>query len=268
MATRASEAGIRKLYHYQDFDKPEHLTAVLKGKVFYSNPEHFNDPWDCKPWFTQVLSEPLHRTKCINFFDTFYDENGKSLDYAAYKLRLRTDQDFLRQMVAKFTEVTRINIKDRWRMYCLTPYPDNALMWAHYAKKHQGICLEFDTRFNEVGGAWPVNYNSKLPVLHVYSVADQNIMQILLNKSSVWAYENEYRAIAHEGPVDRDTNPQFLPLTDKNYLSMPEGALTAVIAGSAASFDAIKALVDQHAPGLAVKRAVCAEETYKIDIKG
>jgi hypothetical protein len=105
-------------------------------------------------------------------------------------------------------------------------------MWAHYSEKHKGVCLEFDARNPTVGGAYRVTYKREL------------LLQILLDKSSVWEYEDECRVVAHEGQIS-GAAPQFLPLTNRSYLSLP-GALTAVIVGCRAEFGDIKAFVARH----------------------
>jgi hypothetical protein len=140
-------------------------------------------------------------------------------------------------------------------------------MWAHYSNKHTGICLEFDTSAAAIGGAYQVMYNSAPPVLDVHTVADKEVIQILLNKSSVWNYEDEYRVVAHEGAVAGGVTPAFLPITNLDFLPLAPEALTAVIAGCQADFDKIKALVDKHAPGLPVKRAVRATKAYSLSIE-
>jgi hypothetical protein len=267
MATTAAQAGHQKLYHYQNFCR-SHLQDALEGKLHFSNPHNFNDPWDCKPWFDALrLGDPTYRAKCIEFSERFHDLNGTEADRGALKARLRTDSGLL-EMIRITTERTRKVIADHWRIYCLTPCCDSILMWSHYSDKHKGICLEFDGGNPTVGGAYQVMYNHELPMLDPNIVAGNNneVIQILLNKSSVWEYEDEYRVVGLDGEVNGAT-PQFLPITDKCFLSLPPGVLAAVIVGCEADFDAIKTVVDQHAPDLPVKRMVRGEGQYSLSIK-
>jgi len=157
-------------------------------------------------------------------------------------------------------------INERWRIYCLTLRSDTPLMWSHYSDKHRGICLEFDAGHAVIGNAWQVQYNDVLPALDMLTTTDESIFRILVSKSSDWSYEGEYRVLARDGEAP-DVSPQFLPITNKDFLSLPRGALTAIIAGCRADLDAIKAMVERRAPGLPIKRAVQAPDRYSLSIQ-
>jgi hypothetical protein len=62
LAMKVVDAGMAKvprLYHYQRYvpkrddpkrDDPKRLEQIVAGQVIYlSNPNDFNDPWDCRP---------------------------------------------------------------------------------------------------------------------------------------------------------------------------------------------------------------------------
>jgi hypothetical protein len=127
-------------------------------------------------------------------------------------------------------------------------------MWSHYSNKHQGICLEFDAGQAVIGNAFQVEYGDALPVLDILTFTPKDAFQILVTKSPDWRNEDEYRILARDGQAD-DVTPQFLPITNNDFLALPPSALTAIIAGCRADVDKIKALVQKHAPGLPVKRA-------------
>ena len=152
------------------------------------------------------------------------------------------------------------------RIYCLTPHPDRPLMWSHYSNNHQGICLEFDAGQAVIGNAFQVEYGDALPVLDILTFTPKDAFQILVTKSPGWRNEDEYRILARDGQAD-DVTPQFLPITNNDFLALPPSALTAIIAGCRADVDKIKALVQKHAPGLPVKRAVQASDRYSLSIQ-
>ena len=57
------QEGVAKLYHYQD-SKLEHLKDTLsRNRVRFSNPQKFNDPWDCQPYFDPDIVDPVCRRK-------------------------------------------------------------------------------------------------------------------------------------------------------------------------------------------------------------
>ena len=165
-----------------------------------------------------------------------------------------------------FREAIRNMIVERWRIYCLTPHSDRPLMWSHYSNKHQGICLEFDAGQPVIGNAFQVEYHDALPVLDILTFVEKDAFQVFVTKSPDWSCEDEYRILARDGGAD-DVPPSFIPITRNDFLPLPPGALTAIIAGCRANFDEIKALVEKYAPGMPVKRAVQAPDRYSLSIQ-
>lgn len=82
---------------------------------------------------------------------------------------------------------------------CLTGRPDDICMWAYYADSHKGVCLKLDLL------AQPLLF---CPLSHVlYDKSYHNIDlsknpgdaffgDVMLKKSIMWAYEDEYRTVA------------------------------------------------------------------------
>ncbi len=64
----------------------------------------------------------------------------------------------------------------------------NPLMWSHYADNHKGICVVFDPL---IAGLVPVKYGDKRTQSYDYS-------ETLVNKGSLWSYENEQRFISNK----------------------------------------------------------------------
>jgi hypothetical protein len=265
LAIRAAGARIQMLYHYENFDA-EHLEDTLVDqRVHVSNPKNFNDPWDCYPCFdTTRMTDPAFRARCIReVFPRIPGLPAARQQY--YEAKLQADGHFFSEMLrTEFRESFRNTILERWRVFCLTPHPDMSLMWSHYADKHRGVCLEFDARHAVIGNAWQVQYSDALPMLDILALTGESAFRILVTKSPDWRYENEYRILARDGEA-YEVAP--LPITHNDFLSLPAGALTAVIAGCRANFDEIKALMEKHAPGMPVKRAVQASDRYSLSIQ-
>ena len=108
-------------------------------------------------------------------------------------------------------------ITDNFRMACLTTEPYNILMWAHYANKHTGICIEYDiSKLSDIEGDYilrKVEYNTNLTFdynneldnlfnmkndLQYYSTDSKYPIDIFFMKHKTWQYENEYRLITHK----------------------------------------------------------------------
>lgn len=257
------------MYHYEKFDPAYLEDTLVKQHVHLSNPQHFNDPWDCYPCFdTRRVIDPAYRANCIReVFRPFPLPHLPAAQRHFYETKLQADHHFFAEVLqTEFRESIRNMIVERWRIYCLTPYPDNPLMWSHYSDKHRGICLEFDAGQAAVGGAVQVGYRDALPVLDILAISGEVVFQIFVTKSPDWSYENEYRVLARDGEAD-DIPPRFLPITTNDFLPLPPGTLTGIIAGCRANVDEIKVLVNKHAPGLPVKRAVQAPDRYSLSIQ-
>ncbi len=82
----------------------------------------------------------------------------------------------------------------------LSSLRDDALMWAHYANGHRGICLQFALDKWEFAhtGTLPVTYSPERPFLQINKVtfADLSIAKLIaLTKSADWSYEEEWRLV-------------------------------------------------------------------------
>lgn len=64
----AREHGVTRLYHFQG--TLDYLEGNLRENwIHCSNPDNFNDPWDCKPYFdASSIDDPEQRPKWIAFF--------------------------------------------------------------------------------------------------------------------------------------------------------------------------------------------------------
>ncbi len=241
----------------------------MREKTIYcSNPKNFNDPWDCKPWFDLSLLDDVN-------------EYSKVKDFITKQIRLapQINPELLEEVIENsvgdrhcientltslFSRVADSHAKS-FRIYCLTPYCENALMWAHYADRHTGICIEYDSTDQVFGGAWQVRYNNEFPELKFYEEAEDPMFQ-LLHKSDVWRYENEYRLISRE-PIG---NPEFddSPLGSvEGVFKLPENSLRSIIVGCAAPYQEIADLLRELSPSTKVKRAVRASHKYTLEIE-
>jgi hypothetical protein len=87
---------------------------------------------------------------------------------------------------------------DQAGIACFSKVRDDILMWAHYADKHKGLCLEFDgsANCNFFGYAQPVGYGD---FTHVpLGDAMKSMERVILTKSKHWTYEQEYRIFRPE----------------------------------------------------------------------
>ncbi len=264
---RAVDEGIQKLYHYESFN-PDYLKdTLINNRVHFSNPANFNDPWDCRPWFDpSEVFDPFLRSQWVRFLEPHVTAQEEAF-LRAQGIDWRSNTKILTSTIEKMTATMWQLNTARWRIYCLTPHPTSLLMWSHYGDKHRGICLEFDATIPVIGRAFKVTYQESLSAITASFFGDWGAMASMLRiKSSVWAYEDEYRVLARDAKAD-DLPPDFLPVTDGDFLSLPRGTLKAVIAGCNADFGAIHTIVKENAPDVRFKRCIRPDDRYSLSIE-
>lgn len=165
------------------------------------------------------------------------------------------------------------NVADRWNAHPISSFTrthDNALMWAHYADNHKGVCIEFDTalaniasmdllipiQFGSViyvkrpyrpipGTVTPDEFTNQLPRLGDDRFAIDNyerLQRLLLTKPIAWSYEEEIRVVGPStemmqwGGLNQTPDGKWSRYTKgdgtKGYgLLMQPGAITRVFLG-------------------------------------
>jgi hypothetical protein len=186
-------------------------------------------------------------------------------ELAAIKENLRRDAGARKALLENFSKRFVDMIPGRWKLYCLTPFPDSTLMWSHYADNHKGICLEFSTDYSLFGSAQEVQYLSSYPQWSPQALMDKTSPHILLTKSHDWSYESEYRIIGLGEGIPRPLAGHALELKGQ-FLNIPTGALQAVVVGCEAHFVSVREVVTRSAPGLKIRRAVRSRTQYELEI--
>lgn len=129
------------------------------------------------------------------------------------------DENSIKQVYDSFESATKqmhTEIGKTFGVSCFTERPDNMLMWAHYADKHTGICVEYNFGKLFSGSPssllFPVNYTKCRPIIPLEKIIDftegnmtvnkenlnlilSDIMESLIAKSDIWQYEKEWRLI-------------------------------------------------------------------------
>lgn len=114
-------------------------------------------------------------------------------------------------------------LSDLAYMVCLTERNDNLLMWSHYAKNHEGLCVEYDIKWLKddphkiLEHLFPIIYRkSRHYIRDITSLIDSHseltravrdetdycgdeclddILPMFLSKSMEWEYEKEWRIL-------------------------------------------------------------------------
>ena len=267
MNRTAVQNNVRKLYHYEKFNQAYLTTTLSAHKVHCSDPAALNDPWDCRPWFDEnALEEPGVLEDFIQWIFSFAPTSPVSeVEVRATQAEMRRNPEYRRGILNRFSANFLKMVPVRWRIYCVTPVPDSTLMWSHYADNHRGVCLEFGIDDNPLfGSAREVDYRSAYPKWTPHTVADVGV-QMLLTKSADWSYEHEYRVFGLGEGVNRPFNADPL-IAHGGFLSLPRGAIKAVITGCEADYQQIAQVVRCVAPDVKIKRAARSPSHYRLEI--
>ena len=258
----AGQLGIARLYHYEKFCHDYLLETLRAQKIHCSSPANLNDPWDCRPAFnSRSLRNPEDFERTMAHFYR-HATSPPPPGWEAYEASLRDDPNQQEQFLLSQSNAASDEIAER-RIYCLTPKSDSTLMWSHYAQKHRGICLEFGVDNPLFRHAIQVVYLRRYPSLiaHEFEAKPERTVDMIRTKAWAWRYEKEFRLIG--GPSRQEGNHLR---THDDFFSLPPGSLKSVIAGCAADYDAVSAIVKSYNPNLPVKRAVRAPDHYRLKI--
>lgn len=159
---------------------PRGVAILRSSSVRFTSPESLNDPFESRLPVVTRLARYAHTRQGVVFPE---------------------EQDATLKAVGTAYGIT-----------CFSEFPDNLLLWAHYADAHAGAVIGFRTdhaSFRALGSLLPVEYRARRPVLT--SAARSTLLPLLTTKSKHWAYEREWRVIARWDDVGATTTPWLKP---------------------------------------------------------
>jgi hypothetical protein len=187
-----------QLYKYQSGSIAS-ITNLSAGKIWFSDPTRFNDPFDCA---LRIGEEELS-------FDAYKAEEEKLL----------ADMNV---SPADLQAIRAVPIEERHRLVapvihrkvdegldliqgvsCFSATPYDLLMWGHYGDGHRGFCLEFDTEKDKplFSKAKQVKYSHdriSLKMDRIIAGDLAHMLELLLLKAKCWEYEQEWRVLHTE----------------------------------------------------------------------
>jgi Protein of unknown function (DUF2971) len=232
------------------------LRLFQTGKVRFTQPVEFNDPFEMQPFLKGLADEPTLEKQ-------FDDGFGKLLDPQIEELlgkltpeqRSQINRESIQQMVLSqapqaleaFKSLARMfrpaisreiynRTNEIFGVFCLTEKPTNLLMWAHYAEDHRGVVIEFDGThdfFSRRLGPQDdfrhlrrVTYTHQRPEVFLN---DSDATDYFYLKSNDWEYEQEWRFVVPlvecSQQIDR---PPALPIC---LFQLPSDCIRAVSIG-------------------------------------
>lgn len=196
IARKAGELKKHKfLYRYRTFNKfpdcyktlSEFLEDELKGEVYLSTPDGFNDPLDCLIFFD--VNKISEEDRLITVLANKNEKDKKEI-----LEELRKEYNFF-----KIQEGYKKDV----RCACFTESNKNILMWSHYADCHKGFCIQYNTERIESrikNNLFPVLYTKeRLDITtELRKMSNNAIIKALISKAIDWEYEEEWRIISSD----------------------------------------------------------------------
>ncbi len=192
---------------------PCRLSALADNKLWISDPNKFNDPFD----FVIKIENFISRSG----FDVQNFKKAVEILFANYNLdeghRLYSQKivDLILKWSRENSERNRGPIINTLQQYlksfgvqCFSNHWNIPLNWAHYASQHAGFCVEYDLEQMTFAAKnchkmslHEVVYTNELPELCLSEVLfspHQTLNRFLATKTIDWAYEGETRVVHFE----------------------------------------------------------------------
>lgn len=131
----------------------------------------------------------------------------QQLKFARTKF-LESDNNTFKNMT-ELIEQTRIGMREKLLVYCMTERYDNHTLWENYAKNYTGFCIEysfqgfFNQNFQDYKNLvymFPMTYRKKKPYFNMVPLMDGSVRQFIY-KDDAWQRNPE---------LDADLNLQLL----------------------------------------------------------
>ena len=150
-----------------------------------------------------VVKETYYKYRSMDVFERFLDIVVNNRLYGAVYSELN---DPMEGMFNKYVLCSSDRIEIRKRLETTRicsmmikrenqPFPNDDLMWSHYANGHRGCCIEFQStgRYNNGWIPLPIKYGKVLP--KVDGTLEEKIYKVLSAKNEIWIDENEKRFV-------------------------------------------------------------------------
>ena len=243
-------------YKYRSIDNLKNLRqdysiqALFESYAIFSSRTNFNDLFDSK---IGIVSPTPRQVKVLANKSSKAEREFLQRFVAKGKFTAE-GEDRLWELTEKFDK-----LMDSYRFLCLSANSKSNLMWAHYAKSHQGFCIEF--RSDKIR-AEKVNYADEIPEIELIKILGINrpentilgewVWKCLKTKLKEWEYEKEYRFHA-----DKDMMRYIVPL-DRNCgkISYEPDFVESIIFGCKMSEDTKKFIRDNLPFNVKFKQAI------------
>lgn len=195
------------IYRYQPL-RPDAIDLIRTGRLWFSDPSRFNDPFDFLPSFNvqrtrfeQLIDQSREAARWTIFQRSSRSEFLRATE-AEREQRLRSLREKLRVEQERF----RKDFAKNFRVTCFSAAQDNFLMWSHYAASHTGVCFGIRPLQMNLGEKralrWKIDYrDERIPFEH------PKPYELALRKAKAWKYEKEWRVVMATGDLSSGNRP-------------------------------------------------------------
>jgi hypothetical protein len=178
------------------------VLELLGGRLKFSSPSAFNDPFEGKPAITPAFSDPTaQRLALVEYVaNKVATSRGESLSHWMPLIEREIGSKSNEQVADEWFRAHFTSAFDESRIFCASA-PDAIaapLIWSHYADNHRGVCIGFDASQAPFNFFKQVEYAELYPTISIpmrVNSGDEVFSAGHLRKSHHWSYECEWRLV-------------------------------------------------------------------------
>lgn len=183
------KAGVPYLFRYRNNNKFT-IDEISNNYIFFPNSEKLNDPFDASHKLLDINDDFDNIEKSYNYLNSKLVDN-KIKNYFEEKFKNKIAfKDFLKSSIIEYINKTGIA--------CFSNSQLNFMMWANYANNHQGICIQYNIKYDKefFKGCRIVDYVEDLKQINylIYK-NEEEILNLFYMKLKLWKEEYEIRLI-------------------------------------------------------------------------
>lgn len=173
------------LYKYVDLNTAK---LILKNhSLKFSKPDEFNDPFELS---LDHFDYSFSKKDLKKFIDLHYSNKSLKEKERIFEINKTKLSDFRLALADQMN-----TIRNNLGICCFSNNSNNALMWSHYADKHNGLCLGFKFQPADYFFIMYVKYIKAIKKLKIWDSEGKIIINWAFTKSHLWKYEEEIRAV-------------------------------------------------------------------------
>jgi hypothetical protein len=189
------------VYKYFDWRNTHNQRVLTHNELFFSSPNNFNDPFDCKIETRFDLMDEKEKYEYFTRVSTNYSKHynlGWNKDMIEKEVsRLIKEHDFSNtEKVWADNEFLFKQTSNFYGVFCTSTLWDSIPMWGYYANCHKGFCVVFGVRelfySGRIGKGGMVTYDN-YPEIKPNMSAIEKASKETYHKSKDWSHEKEYR---------------------------------------------------------------------------